>query len=245
MPLVPPPHRAMILAAGRGVRLAQLTATTPKPLLQIGGTALIDLAREQLQAAGVTEFVVNAHHLAEQVADHVRRWDLPRCRISREEELLDTGGGVARALPWLGLTPFYAINGDVVWLGPPGRAQKRMAAEWREDAMDVLLLLVPTVAAKGYSGLGDFEMASDGRLSRRQPPKMAPFVFSGCQILHPRAFIDAPRGVFSLNRIYDRAAQRDRLFGLRYDGEWIDTGTPERLHLAGRTMVNARQGSLW
>ncbi len=241
----PPPHRAMILAAGRGTRLASLTATTPKPLIHVGGVPLIDLAREQLEAAGVSDFVVNTHHLAERVEDHVRRWRLPCLHLSRESELLDTGGGVARALPWLGLTPFYVLNSDVVWLEQPGRSLRRLAEAWRDEAMDALLLLAPTVNAKGYDGPGDFTMQPDGRLQRRIASTLAPFVFTGAQILAPRAFVGAPEGPFSLNWVYDRAAERGRLFGLRYEGDWIDAGTPERLHLAGEAMLHERQGTLW
>lgn len=245
MSLRPPPHRAMILAAGRGTRLASLTATTPKPLIRVGGMALIDLARRQTQAAGVCEYVVNTHHLAERVEDHVRRWQVPRLHISREDELLDTGGGVARVLPWLGLTPFYVLNSDAVWLEPAGRSLRSLADAWREDRMDALLLLAPTVHAKGYDGRGDFTMQGDGRLARRIPATLAPFVFTGAQILSPRAFVGAPQGAFSLNRIYDRAAECGRLYGLRHEGAWIDAGTPERLHLAGEALLHERQGTLW
>jgi len=235
----------MILAAGRGTRLATLTATTPKPLIRIGGVPLIDLALEQLQAVGVTDYVVNSHHLAERVEDHVRHWPVPRLHISREDELLDTGGGVARAARWLGITPFYAVNSDVIWLDPPGRSLRRLAQAWRDDTMDVLLLLAPTVNARGYDGRGDFTMRPDGRLERRPASTLAPFVFTGAQILAPRALAGAPAGPFSLNWVYDRAAERGRLHGLRYEGDWIDAGTPERLHLAGEAMLHARQGTLW
>lgn len=245
MSLQPTLHRAMILAAGRGQRLATITATTPKPLIRVGGYALIDLALEQLQAAGVTDLVVNTHHLAERVEDHVRRWNMPGLHISREAELLDTGGGVARALHWLGLTPFYVLNSDLVWLDTPGRALQRMAQAWDDGRMDALLLLAPTVSISGYIGPGDFAMLPDGRLARRQPSTMAPFVFTGAQILAPRAFTGAPDGPFSLNHIYDRAASRGRLYGIRHEGSWIDAGTPERLHLASEAMVHTRQGSLW
>ena len=245
MSLCPPPHRAMILAAGRGTRLASLTATTPKPLIRAGGHALIDLALQQLQAAGVREYVVNTHHLAERVEDHVRRWPVSCLHLSRERDLLETGGGVARALRWLGLTPFYVLNSDVIWLDPPGRSLLRLAEAWQDDRMDVLFLLAPTVKAQGYDGRGDFTMQPDGRLVRRPASTLAPFVFTGAQILSPRAFVDAPAGAFSLNRIYDRAAERGRLYGLRFEGDWIDAGTPERLHLASEALLHARQGTLW
>jgi N-acetyl-alpha-D-muramate 1-phosphate uridylyltransferase len=238
------PDRAMILAAGRGTRLAGLTAATPKPLLRVGGRSLIDLAREQLLAADVGEIVVNVHHLGDQVEDHVRRWPAPRVRVSRERELMDTGGGVYCALRWLGISPFYVLNSDLVWVGRPGRALRNLSASWRQADMDVLLLVVSTIDVKGYDGQGDFTMAADGRLARRERGTMAPFLFTGAQIIHPRAFVGAPAGPFSLNWLYDRAAERGRLFGLRHDGSWIDAGTPERLHLAGEAMIDARQGTL-
>jgi MurNAc alpha-1-phosphate uridylyltransferase len=244
MSLTPPPHRAMILAAGRGSRLATLTATTPKPLIRVGGSAMIDLALEQVLAAGVSEVVVNTHHLAERVEDHVHRWRLPNLRVSREADLLDTGGGVRRALRWLGLSPFYVVNSDLVWLDQPGQALRRLAAAWDERQMDALLLLAPTVNTKGYAGNGDFVMQPDGRLLRRPASTMAPFIFTGAQILAPRAFVGTPQGAFSLNRIYDRAAERGRLFGIRHEGDWIDAGTPERLHLASEAMIHVRQGKL-
>jgi len=239
------PDRAMILAAGRGTRLATLTASTPKPLLRVGGQALIDMARDQLNAVGVRDAVVNVHHLGELVEDHVRRWTAPRVRVSREEVLLDTGGGVCQALRWLGINPFFVLNSDLVWLGRPGRGLQTLADGWRNGQMDVLLLMVSTVDVKGYGGPGDFTMAADGRLQRRRQATMAPFLFTGAQIIHPRAFIGAPKGAFSLNWIYDRAAAEGRLFGLRYDNPWIDAGTPERLHLAGEALHDARQGRLW
>lgn len=239
------PDRAMLLAAGRGERLATLTAATPKPLIRVGGQALIDIAREQLLAAGVRETVVNTHHLGEMVQDHVQRWRTPRVTLSPETELLDTGGGVYRALRWLGINPIYVLNSDLVWLGKPGQGLQVLADGWRSESMDVLLLVVATVDVKGYTGPGDFTMSADGRLHRREQSTMAPFLFTGAQIIHPRAFIGAPQGPFSLNTIYDRAAEQGRLFGLRYDSPWIDAGTPERLHLAGEAMHDARQGKLW
>lgn len=239
------PDRAMLLAAGRGSRLATLTASTPKPLLRVGGQALIDMAQEQLTAVGVREVVVNVHHLGELVQDHVQRWSEPRVTVSREDELLDTGGGVYRALRWLGINPFYVLNSDLVWLGAPGRGLRLLAERWDEAQMDVLLLLVATVDAKGYSGPGDFTMSAGGKLQRRREATMAPFLFTGAQIIHPRAFIGMPDGPFSLNRLYDRAADEGRLFGLRYDRSWIDAGTPERLYLADEAMHDVRQGKLW
>ncbi len=245
MPSQYTPDRAMILAAGRGTRLATLTAATPKPLIRVGGQTLIDMARDQLTAAGVREAVVNTHHLGEMVQDHVGRWTAPRAIVSYEEELLDTGGGARRALRWLGLNPFYVLNSDLVWLGRPGRGLERLADRWCNADMDVLLLLVATVDVKGYTGPGDFTMVADGRLQRRQQGTMAPFLFTGAQIIHPRAFTGAPDGPFSLNCIYDRAAEKGRLYGVRYDSPWIDAGTPERLLLAGEALHDVRQGRLW
>ena len=239
-----PPDRAMILAAGRGTRLATLTASTPKPLLRVGGQALIDMARDQVVAAGVREAVVNTHHLGEMVQDHVARWSEPRAILSHEEELLDTGGGVRRALRWLGLNPFYVLNSDLVWLGRPGRGLSILADGWRSESMDVLLLVVATVDVQGYDGPGDFTMTADGRLTRRQQATMAPFLFTGAQILAPGAFAEAPEGAYSLNRIYDLAQAKGRLFGVVHSGGWADVGTPRRLADARNAADIGRQRTL-
>ncbi len=223
------PKRAMVLAAGRGERMRPLTDKTPKPMIEVRGRAMIDRVLDRLEEAGVKQAVVNLHHLGEQIEHHLAARRGPSIVFSHEAELLDTGGGVAKALPDLGKRPFFALNGDVVWLDGGSPVLERLAAAWDSAAMDVLLLLHPTAYAHGYHGAGDFFMSPGGQLRRRREREVAPFIFAGIQILHPRVFQDVPAGAFSLNLVYDRAAAAGRLWGLRHDGEWFHVGTPEAL----------------
>jgi MurNAc alpha-1-phosphate uridylyltransferase len=230
--------KAMVLAAGKGLRMRPLTLTAPKPLLPVWGRTLLDHALDRLAEAGVTEAVVNAHHLGHMIGDHLRqRAEGPRTILSMEPELLETGGGVRRALPQLGGDPFFVVNADVLWLNGPQSALARLSAAWRPAEMDALLLLMPTVWAVGYEGRGDFQMAPDGRLTRRQPDRVAPFVFAGVHIVKPELYRDTPEGPFSNNLVWDRAEAAGRLFGLRHDGEWYHVGTPQAL-----AEVNALRG---
>jgi len=223
------PKRAMVLAAGRGERMRPLTDETPKPLIEVRGRTMIDRALDRLEAAGVAEAVVNLHHLGNMIQTHLAGRDRPRIKFSTEADLLETGGGVAKALPLLGRPPFFVLNGDMVWLDGGTPALERLAAAWDESVMDGLLLLQPTSSAHGYEGTGDFFMTPDGRLRRRREREVAPYLFAGIQILHPRLFHDLPEGSFSLNLLYDRAIESERLWGLRHDGEWFHVGTPEAL----------------
>jgi MurNAc alpha-1-phosphate uridylyltransferase len=224
-----PPTRAMVLAAGLGERMRPLTDTTPKPMIKVRSQPMIDRVLDRLEAAGVSNTVVNLHHLGEKLERHLADRRRPKIVFSPEDDLLDTGGGVAKALPRLGMQPFFVLNGDVVWLDGRTPALERLAAAWDDAAMDVLLLLHPTVFAHGYHGAGDFFMSPVGRLRRRCEREVAPYIFAGIQILHPRIFKDVPAGAFSLNLLYDRAAEAERLQGLRHDGEWFHVGTPEAL----------------
>lgn len=223
------PARAMVLAAGRGERLRPLTERLPKPLIEVGGKAMLDWALDHLAAAGIDQAVVNLHHLGGQIEAHVTGRACPRVVFSREAELLDTGGGVAAALARLGPDAFYVLNGDVVWLNGLEPVLDRLARAWDEAEMDALLLLHPVADAYGYDGRGDFTMDAAGRLRRRREREVAPFVFAGVQLLHPRLFAAAPDGAFSLNLLYDRAIESGRLWGLRHGGRWFHVGTPEAL----------------
>ena len=162
--------------------------------------------------------------------------------ISREDDLLETGGGIAKALPLLGTAPFYAANADIVWRDGPIPALRRLAAAWVDDEMDALLLLTSTVRATGYDGDGDFMMDPVGLLDRRPERVVAPFVFTGVQILHPRLFADAPAGAFSMNVLYDRALEAGRLFGIAHDGDWYHVGTPPAIAEADAEILE-REGS--
>ncbi|HIC28255.1 MAG TPA: nucleotidyltransferase family protein [Rhodospirillales bacterium] len=227
------PYKAMVLAAGLGTRLKPVTDTLPKALVQVDNRALIDHALDRLEAVGVGEVVVNTHYLAEQLQAHLSGRKSPVLQISHEDDLLDTGGGIAKALPLLGDDPFLAVNADAFWLNGPYDALQRMAHTWDDDTMDGLLLLHSTVEAYGYTGLGDFcAPLGDGVLTRRLEGEVSPWLFTGIQMLHPRLFKTAPDGAFSLNLLYDRAIESGRLLGVVHDGEWFHVGTPQGLEEA-------------
>ena len=226
------PRRAMVLAAGLGKRMRPLTETVPKPLIEVGGRAMLDRALDRLEAFGIDGVVVNSHYLGDLIETHLATRSSPRTSVSREEILLDTGGGVAHALDRLGESPFFAVNADIAWLDGPTPALERLARGWDDTAMDALLLMHRCVGAYGYDGRGDYFMDPDGALHRRAARDVSPYVFTGVQILHPRLFDGAPEGPFSLNLLYDRAESAERLFGIVHDGEWFHVGTPAALRTA-------------
>ncbi|MBM3555593.1 MAG: nucleotidyltransferase family protein [Alphaproteobacteria bacterium] len=233
--------KAMLLAAGLGLRMRPITLTTPKPLIDVGGRSLIDRMLDRVAAAGVESVVINVHHLADKLRAHLAARKTPGIEISDETALLlETGGGVAKALPRLGPGPFLVANTDTILLDGPEPALARLMARWDATPMDALLLLVPTVTAIGYEGDGDFTLASDGRLRRRRAGEITPYLFSGVQILHPRLFEGAPKGAFSLNLLYDRALAAGRLFGVRHDGLWIHVGAPESIAPAEDILADRR-----
>ncbi|HVG81161.1 MAG TPA: nucleotidyltransferase family protein [Methylomirabilota bacterium] len=223
------PTHAMVLAAGKGLRLRPITLSRPKPLVEVAGRAMLDGVLDRLDEAGVPEAVVNAHHLGDMIEAHLQGRTHPRIHISREQMLLETGGGVKKALPFLGEDPFFVINGDVVWRDGKVSALQRLGEAWDPATMDALLLVHSTASAVGYDGPGDFVMDQLGRLRRRKEGEVVPFLFAGLQILSPSLFADTPEGPFSLNLIYDRALAAGRLYGLRHDGTWYHVGTPEDL----------------
>jgi MurNAc alpha-1-phosphate uridylyltransferase len=234
------PKRAMVLAAGIGKRMRPVTATVPKPLIEIAGRSLVDHALDRLEKAGVEDVVVNVHYLADLVEIHVKKRKAPKVVVSDERgALLETGGGLTKALPLLGDAPFYVMNSDSFWIEGPRPNLDWLAHGWDDDAMDALLMLAPTVTAIGYPGLGDFIMDKDGRLARRVERTVAPFVYSGTAILSPRLFADAPEGSFSLNVLFDRAIASGRLFGVRMDGTWLHVGTPEAIREAESSVLES------
>lgn len=227
------PASAMVLAAGLGLRLRPITDKLPKPLVPVAGKTMLDRALDALDAAGVSACVVNTHYLGEMIAAHVASRTRPRVQISPEEALLDTGGGVAHALPLLGPGPFFVVNADILWDEAAGTpALSRLAEAYDPARMDALLLVVPRERAVGYDGVGDFFLGDDGRLVRRGSAPESPFVFTGLQVLHPRLLRDGPDGPFSLNLLYDRAIAGGRLYGLAHAGRWFHVGTPAGLTLA-------------
>lgn len=219
----------MILAAGLGLRLRPLTETRPKPLIEVAGRTMLDRALDHLVAAGIGSAVVNCHYLAEQIKAHVAGRESPDIRLSHEEVLLETGGGIAKALADLGEGPFFAANADIIWSDGATPALARLVAHWNDDTMDALLLIHPAERAVGYDGAGDFHLDETGGLRRRGADKAAPYVFTGVQLLHPRLFDGAPSGAFSMNVLYDRALAAGRLHGVVHDGEWYHVGTPAAL----------------
>jgi MurNAc alpha-1-phosphate uridylyltransferase len=224
------PTGAMILAAGLGVRMRPVTVDKPKPLVEVAGRTLLDRALDRLADAGMEKVVVNVHYKGEMIREHLAKRKAPEIVYSDENDLLlETGGGIAKALPMLGGGPFVVVNSDVIWFDGWFNAINRMAELWDDAAMDVLLLLHPTVFAVGYSQRGDFNMLPDGRLVRRPEREVAPFVFAGVQLLHPRLFEGCPEGPFSMNVLFDKAIEEGRLFGTRHEGDWLHVGSKEEL----------------
>ena len=234
------PQAAMVLAAGFGQRMRPLTDNMPKPLVKVAGRALIDHVLDRLADAGVARAVVNVHYLAEQIERHVAARTAPRVTISDERGvLLDTGGGVVKALPLLGDVPFFHINSDTIWIDGVKPNLTRLADSFDAATMDALLLLAPGAGSIGYAGRGDFLMAADGRLRARPERDIAPFVYAGAAILSPRLFDDAPQGAFSLTKLFTRAIEAGRLHGLRMEGLWMHVGTPEAITEAEQAIAES------
>lgn len=231
------PYTAMVLAAGLGTRMRPLTAARPKPLVEVGGKALIDHVLDRLAEANVKRAVVNVHHFADQMRGHLAGRRLPQIILSDERGLLlGTGGGIRRALPELGMAPFLLINSDSLWIDGATPNLQRLAAAFDAVVMDALLLLAPAAGSIGYAGRGDFSMAADGRLRKRNEHESAPEVYAGAGILSPALFADCPAGEFPLTLLFDRAAAASRLFGLPLQGAWMHVGTPEAIPLAEAAM---------
>lgn len=220
---------AMVMAAGLGKRMRPLTATTPKPLVRVAGKPLIDHALDRLSDAGVSRAVVNVHYLADALEAHVLERAKPKAIISDERaELLETGGGLIKARDQLP-DPFFCLNADNIWLDGPRDAFADLSARWDPDEMDALLLVVSHAKAANFTGAGDFYMAPDGRLSRRKPGRIAPFIYTGIQLVSHRLLRDAPEGKFSTNLLWNRALEEGRLFGLSFTGLWFEVGTPQAI----------------
>jgi MurNAc alpha-1-phosphate uridylyltransferase len=229
----------MVLAAGLGTRLRPITDTVPKPLVEINGRSLIDHALDRLTSAGVEHVVVNVHYKAAMIAAHLRSRDHPRIELSEEEELLDTGGGVARALPLLG-EAFFVVNSDVFWLDGREAALLRLAGAFDPEAMDAVLLLQRTATAVGYEGTGDYFLDVRGNPRRRREAEAAPYLFAGIQLLNRRLFDETLGRAFSLVRLFDRAEAAGRLSAIVHDGDWYHVGTPRGLALTRERLASHR-----
>ncbi|WP_116089825.1 nucleotidyltransferase family protein [Sphingomonas crusticola] len=225
---VSPIRTAMVLAAGLGTRMRPLTVTRPKPLVEVAGKPLLDHVLDRLRAAGIQRAVVNVHYLPDAVEAHLRDRcpDLDILISDERGHLLETGGGVTRALPLIEDETFLIVNSDNLWVDGPIDAIRLLAHRWDEAAMDALLLVVPLAQAHCHGGAGDFRMDPQGRLTRRAPGKPAPFVYTGVQIVSRRLFANAPDGAFSMNLLWNRAIAEGRVYGLVHEGLWFDVGTP-------------------
>ena len=227
------PTKAMVLAAGLGLRMRPLTDHMPKPLIRVAGQPLLDHVLDKLAGAGVSEAVVNVHYLPDQIIDHVATRKSPRVIISDERNLvLGTGGGVVKALPILGDAPFFHVNSDTMWIDGVQSNLLRLAQTFDPARMDILLLMAPTANSIGYGGRGDYAMLPDGALRKRREHQVVPFVYAGAAILSSALFSTAPSGAFSLNLLFDRAIEAGRLYGLRLEGVWMHVGTPEAIAAA-------------
>jgi MurNAc alpha-1-phosphate uridylyltransferase len=230
----------MVLAAGLGLRMRPLTDTKPKPLVAVAGKPLLDHVLDRLQEFGVTRAIVNVHYLPDQIIQHVASRTLPRVIISDERDVvLGTGGGVVKALPLLGDTPFFHLNADTMWIDGVRSNLERLAEAFDPSRMDILLLMAPTANSIGYAGSGDYAMLTDGTLRKRKEHEVVPFVYAGVAIMSPAIFKDAPKGEFSLTRVFDAANDAGRLFGLRLDGLWMHVGTPDAVLAAENALLQS------
>lgn len=228
-PDAPVPETAMVMAAGLGKRMRPLTATRPKPLVEVAGKTLIDHTMNHLRTAGVKRAVVNVHYLADQMEAHLkaRVKDMEVVISDERAQLLETGGGIVHARALIGDKPFLCVNSDNLWIDGPIDAIRQLAAAWDESKMDALLLLVPLARANCHKGQGDFRLDAFGRITeRRKPGRLAPFVYIGVSILSPSLIRDWPEGAFSTNLFFNRALEAGRLWGVVHQGLWFDVGTP-------------------
>ncbi|WP_213981966.1 nucleotidyltransferase family protein [Sphingomonas sp. dw_22] len=229
------PETAMVMAAGLGKRMRPLTATRPKPLVDVGGKPLIDHVFDRLRSAGIKRAVVNVHYLADQLEAHLRARvkDIELVISDERKQLMETGGGLVQAQELIGDKPFVCVNSDNLWVDGPSDAIRQLAAQWDDDRMDALLLLVPLARANCHAGQGDFHLDPFGRIvGRRKPGRLAPFVYTGVQILSPRLIRDWPEGPFSTNLFWSRALEAGRLWGLVHQGLWFDIGSPQAIGAA-------------
>ncbi|PWG04005.1 nucleotidyltransferase family protein [Sphingosinicella humi] len=219
----------MVMAAGLGKRMRPLTATRPKPLIEVAGRTLLDHSLDRLRAAGVRKAVVNVHYLADALEAHLsNRVNGIEIAVSDERsQLLETGGGLVKALPLIDADPFLVVNSDNLWIDGPVDTLRLLASHWDEARMDALLLLVPLARANCHGGQGDFHMSATGAIRRKKPGTVAPYVYTGIQMASKRLFEgEMPDGPFSTNLLWDRAIEAGRCFGAVHQGLWFDVGAP-------------------
>ncbi|KQU55625.1 mannose-1-phosphate guanylyltransferase [Sphingomonas sp. Leaf339] len=238
----PVPRTAMVMAAGLGKRMRPLTATRPKPLVQVAGKPLIDHVFDRLRAAGVRRAIVNVHYLADTLEAHLeqRFADIEVIVSDERGRLMETGGGLVQARELLGDEPVFVLNSDNLWIDGPVDSLKLLAARWDDATMDALLLMVPLARAHNHRGAGDFHLGSDGRITRRRRHgTVAPFAYTGIQIIHPRLIADWPEGPFSTNLFWDRAIAAGRAYGQVHQGLWFDVGTPAAIPRTEALLLDA------
>jgi N-acetyl-alpha-D-muramate 1-phosphate uridylyltransferase len=237
------PDTAVILSAGRGTRMRPLTLTTPKPLLPLAGRPILAHVLERLADAGVKNIIVNAHHLADQMADFLSAY--PGVTLSREAELQETGGAITalRDKNLLPDSPFYIVNGDTYWVDGPSDTLGRLATAFNPEKMDVMLLLARAAGAGAETGRGDFLWPRDGALQRRGERDIAPYLFAGVQIASPALFAAAPPGPFSMNFLWDQAMEAGRLSAIVHDGVWFHLSTPADLASADAALAAGEVGN--
>ena len=227
----PMPTTAMVLAAGLGLRMRPLTLELPKPLVKVAGKTLLDWTLDAAAASGVAKAVINVHYMADKIITHTAHRLRPAVLISDEtDQLLDTGGGIVKALPFLGDAPFFVFNGDGILTNGATPMLRRLAEAWDSDQLDVVMLVHPRETAQGFDGPGDFFLSGDGSLHRRGGAAAAPFVYAGAYIMHPRILKDEKPEPFSMNRIWDQAIAADRMSAVIHDGAWFHVGTPEAVN---------------
>ena len=234
------PDTAMVFAAGLGTRMRPVTDRMPKPLVEVGGKALIDHVLDRFAGAGVGSAIVNVHYLPDMIVSHLAGRRKPRVVISDERDLLlDQGGGIKKVLPLLGEAPFFVANTDAFWVEGPTSNLRRLAGAWDPEKMDALLLVASATTSVGVDWPGDFSMDAEGRLARREETAVVPFVYSGVGIVKPGLFAAETREVFRLAPFFFAAAERGRLFGVRLEGAWMHVGTPEAIAEAERAIARS------
>jgi MurNAc alpha-1-phosphate uridylyltransferase len=235
------PETAMVMAAGLGKRMRPLTASRPKPLIPVAGRALLDHVFDRLRAAGVKRAIVNVHYLADSLEAHLRAHvnDIEILVSDERDRLMETGGGLVKAREMIGDEPFLVANADNLWVDGPADTIKLLASRWDETTMDALLLVVPYARAHNHPGRGDFHLDATGRItSRRKPGRVAPFVYTGVQILSPRVIRDWPEGPFSTMLFWERAIEAGRAYGFVHQGLWFDVGNPPAIAKTEALMID-------
>jgi MurNAc alpha-1-phosphate uridylyltransferase len=230
----------MVMAAGFGTRMRPLTNNIPKPLVKVRGRALLDYVIDRLVADGVETIVINVHYMGDQIREHIAKRKDAEFIISDETDtILDSGGGIFKALPHFKNEPFYHANADTVWVEGASHALPRLRAAWDDGQMDALMLLASTVTTVCYDGRGDFMMDPEGKLSRVPEGRISPFVWMSIEILHPRLFAGMQPGKFSINPLWDKAIAKGRLYGQRLDGVWMHIDRPDAVKESEEYLADA------